>query len=365
MIPELAPAPVGSAEGVGASRRPRASIVVVNHNGRATIAACLESILAALDEAAEVIVVDNGSGDGSAELVAASFPTVTLIRAGNLGFGGGNNLGAAQARGEFLVFVNPDATVTAGWWEALVTALAEDGAGLATSRILLADDPRRLNTAGNDVHLSGLTLCRGVGRPAARFDQPAAVGAVSGAAFAVRRRLFQELGGFDAGYFMYMEETDLSWRAQLAGYPCRYAPQSIIYHHYQLRFGSDKTFYQERNRYRMLLKTLRWRTLLLLSPALLLAEVVTWGFVVTRDRRNWRGKLRAYRSALAEWPEIRRLRREVQRRRVVPDRRLLEQTTGRLDFAQTGDGRAARWAEAVFNPLFAAWRWIMLKVVRW
>jgi hypothetical protein len=93
--------------------------------------------------------------------------------------------------------------------------------------------------------------------------------------------------------------------------------------------------------------------------------VITWGFVATRDRRNWRGKLRAYRSVFAEWPEIRRLRREVQRRRVVSDRRLLEQTTGRLDFAQTGEGRAARWAEAVFNPLFDVWRWVMFKVVRW
>jgi GT2 family glycosyltransferase len=365
MIPELAPVLTGRGEEASAGRRPRASIIIVNHNGRTTIAACLESILAALNGAAEVIVVDNGSSDGSAELVAASFPTVTLLHAGNLGFGGGNNLGAAQARGEFLVFVNPDTTVTPGWWEALVAALTEDGAGMVTSRILLAGDPQRLNTAGNTVHLSGLTLCRGMGRPAARFDQPAAVGAVSGAAFAMRGKLFQELGGFDAGYFMYMEETDLSWRAQLAGYPCRYAPQSIIHHHYQLRFGPDKTFYQERNRYRMLLKTLRWRTLLLLSPALLLAEVVTWGFVVTRDRRNWRGKLRAYRSVFAEWPEIRWLRREVQRRRVAPDRRLLEQMTGRLDFAQTGDGRAAKWAEAVFNPLFDTWRWVMLKGMRW
>ncbi len=364
MIPELAPAPAGRAAGASADRRPQASIIVVNYNGRATIAACLDSILATLDGAAEVIVVDNGSTDGSAEIVAA-YPAVTLRRAGNLGFGGGNNLGAAGARGEYLVFVNPDATVTPGWWQALAAALADETVGLATSRILLAGDPERLNTAGNDVHLSGLTLCRGMGRPAAGYDQPAAVGAVSGAAFAMRRSLFEALGGFDAGYFMYMEETDLSWRAQLAGYSCRYVPRSIVHHHYRLRFGPDKTFYQERNRYRLLLKTLRRRTLLLLCPALLLAEGVTWGFVMTRDRRNWRGKLRAYRRVAADWPELRRLRREVQRRRVAPDRRLLEQTTGRLDFAQTGAGRAARWAEAVFNPLFVAWRRLLLKVVRW
>lgn len=366
MVHDLALAPVNTERAADPGFPLRASIIIVNYNGRATIASCLSSIIATSGESVEIIVVDNGSTDGSADLVAETFPSVTLARVGNLGFGGGNNLGAEQSRGEYLVFVNPDTIVTPGWWEALVDALAGDeSVGMVTSRILLADDPRRLNTAGNDVHLSGLTLCRGMGQPAGRFDQPAIVGAVSGAAFAIGRDLYRELGGFDAGYFMYMEETDLSWRAQLAGYRCAYIPQSIIQHHYRLRFGPNKTFYQERNRYRMLLKTLRRRTLILLSPALLLAELVTWGFVVMNDRRNWKGKLRAYRSVFSEWPEIRRLWWETQRLRAVPDRLLLEQVSGNLDFAQTGGGRAARLAGICFNPLFNIWRRFMLKVVRW
>lgn len=348
-----------------------ASIILVNFNGGATIGPCLESVEAALEsergETAEIIVVDNGSGDGSPEHIAASYPAITLVRSErNLGFGGGNNLGARVATGEFLVFVNPDTIVTPGWWQALVAALeADQSAGLATSRILLADEPDRLNTAGNDIHLTGLTLCRGMGRRSAEFDQPATVSAVSGAAFAVRRDLFQRLGGFDAAYFMYMEETDLSWRAQLAGYRCVYEPRSVVYHHYRLRFGPRKTFYQERNRYRLLLKTLKWPTLLLLLPALVLAEIVTWGFVLIGDRANWSGKLRAYGTLFAEWPDIRRQRRRTQRTRVVPDRRLLQVTNGRLDFSQTGDGRPAALAGAIFNPLFAAWRRVMLRLVGW
>jgi GT2 family glycosyltransferase len=344
----------------------RASIIVVNHNGLATIAPCLASLIATADDTVEIIVVDCDSTDGSAGLIAGSFPSVRLIRAANLGFGGGNNLGAAHAGGEYLVFVNPDTTVTPGWWQALVEVLATDSSVvLVTSRILLADDHGRLNAAGNDVHLTGLTLCRGMGRPAVLFDRPATVGAVSGAAFAMRRDLFRELGGFDAGFFMYMEETDLSWRAQLAGYECRFIPQSLVYHHYRLRFGPHKIFYQERNRYRLLLKSLRWPTLWLLAPALLLAEVVAWGFVAVGARRHWPGKLRACRSVLAEWPDIRRLRRDLQRRRAAPDRRLLERMTGRLDFAQVGDGRTAWLADQLFNPLFYSWHRMMIKVVRW
>lgn len=348
------------------ARRGRVGIVVVNYNGMATIESCLSSLIETTNETVEIIVVDNGSTDGSAEFIAECFPSVTLIRADNLGFGGGNNLGVEYSNGEYLVFVNPDTLVTPGWWEALVDTLAaDDHIGLATSRILLADDPAKLNTAGNDVHLTGLTLCRGMGQPATNFSEPATVGAVSGAAFAIRRELYQNLGGFDPGFFMYMEETDLSWRAQLVDYQCRYIPQSIIHHQYQLRFGPNKTYYQERNRYRMLLKNLRWRTLLLLVPALLLAELITWGYVVVGDRPNWTGKLRAYRSVFVEWAEIRRLRRGIQRDRTMPDRRLLEHMTSRLDFAQTGEGRAASLADKFFNPLFEAWRRFMLKVVRW
>lgn len=344
----------------------RTSIVVVNYNAMPTIGPCLRSLVSTTDETTEIIVVDNGSTDGSAQLIAESFPSVKLIYATNLGFGGGNNLGAEHACGEYLVFVNPDTVVTPGWWQALVEALAADkNVGMTTSRILLAEDPARLNTAGNDVHLTGLTLCRGMGQPTTSYSEPATVGAISGAAFAIRRDLYYILGGFDAEFFMYMEETDLSLRAQLAGFQCRYIPQSIIHHHYQLRFGPNKTYYQERNRYRMLLKNLRWRTLLCLLPALLLAETVTWGYVVVGDRPNWTAKLRAYRSVFSDWPKIRQLRQDIQRHRIVPDRQLLEHITGRLDFAQTHNGSAARLADGLFNPLFEAWRRIMLKVVRW
>lgn len=353
--------------GQGHDRSIRASIIIVNYNGADHIIPCLESLLAAADDAAEIIVVDNCSTDGSDDLIANRFPGALLVHSpANLGFGGGNNLGAKHASGNYLVFINPDTVATPGWWEALVDALASDpSVGLTTSRILLAHDPKRLNTAGNNIHLTGLTLCRGMGMPAKAFANMELVSAVSGAAFAIRRDLYQRLGGFDADYFMYMEETDLSWRVQLAGYRCLYVPESIIYHHYQLRFGPNKTFFQERNRYRMLLKTLRWPTLLLLLPALILAEIVTWGFVLVSDRRHWNGKLRAYGSLIRELPAIRIARRGVQLNRVAPDRRLLEAATAQLDFAQTGSGGIVSVAAHVFNPLFIAWHRMLLGVVRW
>jgi GT2 family glycosyltransferase len=299
--------------------------------------------------------------------VAQRYPEVALLRSeANLGFGPGNNLAARHAAGEYLAFLNPDTEVEPGWLEALIAALETDPtAGLATAKILLIDDAGRINTCGNDMHLTGLTLCRGMGDVRSTYAEPAEVGAVSGAAFAMRRDLFAALGGFDESFFLYVEDSDLSLRARLAGYRCLYVPGSVVYHDYRLHFGPQKTYYQERNRYQMLLKSLRWRSLLLLLPALALAELVTWGFVLLREPRRLAGKLRAYGWILGHWEQIMAQRCRVQALRRVPDRVLLRQTTYCLDYGQVGVGLAARLAQTVFDPLFFLWRQLLLALVRW
>ena len=338
---------------MGDAAEVRASVVVVAYNGRAYLESCLGSLRAA-GGGVEVIVIDNASLDGSADYVEDSFPWVRVVRLDrNRGYGHGCNVGARLATGEYLAFLNQDAVVEPGWLEALIAALeANPRAGLVTPKVLLLDHPDRINTAGNDVHLTGLTLCRGAGLPASAMNDPAAVGAVSGAAFCMRRGLFNELGGFDRSLFMYMEDTDLSLRARLAGYGCLYVPQSVVYHDYALRFGPQKVFYQERSRYAMLLKSLRWRTLLALLPALLLGEAVTWGFVLVRARRHLGNKVRAYSWVARHWSELLARRRRVQEKRRCPDRDWLARCTYRLDFEQTGGGPVAWIAHLVFDPLF-------------
>ena len=342
------------------------SLIIVNYNGRQHLQRCLPSVLQA-GPPSEVIVVDNASSDGSAEYVVTMFPQVRLIRnEANLGFGHGANLGAREARGHCLVFLNPDTVVEPGWLEALVAALqAHPEAGLVTSRVLLLADPARINTCGNEVHVSGLTLCRGLGQERSTLALPHEVGAVSGAAFAIRREGFQALGGFDESFFMYMEDTDLSWRARLAGQRCLCIPASNVRHDYALQVGPQKVFYQERNRYLMWLKALRWRTWLLLLPALLLAEVVTWGFVLLRDRAHWTNKLRTYPWIARHWRAIMDSRRRTQAQRRVRDRELLALTSYRLDYGQSGQGRTAQLASQVLDPLFWLLRRLALAVMVW
>ncbi len=344
-----------------------ASIIIVNYNGQDFLEDCLHSIFETIGSNVEVILVDNDSHDGSPDEIARLFPEIRLIRSTeNQGFAAGSNLGSQYARGQYLVFLNPDTQTANGWLEALLTALKESPkAGLVTSKILLLDRVDKINTAGNDVHLTGLTLCRGMGLTRNSFDDTGEVGAVSGAAFAIRRDLFNLLNGFDPHFFMYMEDTDLSLRAQLAGYRCLYTPASVVYHDYNLHFGPHKIYYQERNRYRMLLKILRWPTIFLLLPALLLAEIVSWGYVLLEDSNHFTNKLRAYGYVLSHWREIMAERRKAQDLRRIPDRDLLEHSVSRLDYAQTGATGASRMARLVFDPLFGFWHAVTLALIKW
>jgi len=345
----------------------RAGVVIVSYNAKQKLMTCLESLLASLPEDCDLIVVDNASTEGNADAIAERFPDVKLIRSPvNLGFAAGCNLGAQHTRSRSLVFLNPDTTVEPGWLDALVAPLeANDRTGLATSRILLMCDPERLNTCGCNIHVTGLTLCRGMNRARDTYIGRDEVGAISGAAFAIRAELFERLGGFDETMFLYLEDTDLSWRARLAGWQTVYVPDSVVLHDYELRITPLKVFWEERNRYLMLIKSLRWPTLFLLAPVYGLAEVITWAFVLLKDRHNVGNKLRAYGWMIRNWRLIMRKRRETQRLREVRDREMLKSTGSRIDFGQASGGFVAAAARLVFDPIFYVMRAALLALVRW
>lgn len=344
----------------------RASVILVNHNGRSHLEKCLPSVFPTLTPEDELLVVDNGSTDGSADWIAERFPSVRLIRTPvNGGFGYGCNLGARHALGRYLVFLNPDTAVAPGWLDALLTPLADPEVALVTLCILRMDEPALINTAGNEVHLTGLAFCRGAGMPVTAFSEPAEVAAISGAAFSIRRDLWEALGGMDETFFLYVEDTDLSWRAQLSGYRCLYVPAPLVYHNYALRFGEKKFFFQERNRYLLLLKNLRWRTLLVLLPSLLLAEMVTWGFLLAYHPHRWKEKMQAYLWILQNGRKILYRRRAVQALRRARDRDLLARCTPYLAYEQTGHALAAQWAHRLMDPLFRFLYRLVLLLVRW
>ena len=275
---------------------PDVSIIVVGYNSFRYLNTCF----AALAEQqypgnVQHIFVDNQSGDESIDFMRTHYPNVTAMRAErNNGYAGGNNFGAGYATGSVLVFLNPDTKVDSSWLVNLVRPLlGDDKIGLTTSKILMMSNPSVINTCGNEVSFAGITWCRGANSPASDYTSDADVSAVSGCAFAIRRDLFEQLGGFDERFFMYLEDTDISWRARVAGFRCRYVADSIVYHDYNMDLTPWKIGLIEQNRYRMLGKHLSLRGIVGLAPALVSAEILTWGYAALRGRRSLLAKARA------------------------------------------------------------------------
>lgn len=343
------------------------SIVIVAYNGLEHLKACLPSIARQAYADTEVIIIDNASTDGSPEYVRQEFPHFHLhCSPVNLGYAAANNLGFQLARGETIAVLNQDTRVDPNWLEPLLVALERyPDAGLVTPKILLFDRPDTINTCGNQITFSGLTFCRGLEESSHQYTRLEPVSAVSGAVFLIKRSVLDQIGGFDERFFMYYEETDLSLRAALAGYTCYYVPESIVYHKYVFRYSPQKAYYQERNRYFALLKTLRWPTLLALLPSLLAAEVIAWGYALLHGPAHLASKFRTYTWLAGNFSQVLQARRQVQRLRKVGDRQILRRFDSRLNFTQTAAPWAARLLDWLVNPLLFLFGKLSQIVVAW
>lgn len=227
---------------------PPLSILIVSFNTRDLTLACIRSVFAETrNDNVNVVVVDNGSDDGSAEAIEEEFPAVHLLRVGeNLGFGRANNVAAAAAKTDLLLLLNPDTLVVDRGIDRLVEfALAHPGAGIWGGRTVFADgslNPKccwRFMTLwsilGRAVGLSGAFWWSDRLNPEAYGgwlrDHIREVDVVAGCFFLIRRDLWDELGGFDERFFMYGEETDLCCRAHQMGARPLFTPHATIIHY--------------------------------------------------------------------------------------------------------------------------------------
>jgi GT2 family glycosyltransferase len=274
-----------------------ASIIIVTYNHREYLDACLESVLKQ-DYPHEIILVDNCSQDGTVSFVRERFPEVTVVESpDNRGYGAGNNLGVQYARGEYIVILNPDTMVEEGWLSSLLSPLKRQPKVITTSKILLYDG-LAINTCGNINTITGLTFTRGLGADPSSFPDAEEVSGVSGACFAMRREDYLDLGGFDENFFLYNEDSELSWRAHLRDYRVLYVPTSVVRHDYQLSVSPEKIYFLEKGRYMILRKYFSRRDILLFSPSLLIAELLTLGYALRFGRKGLALKFKAIREGL-------------------------------------------------------------------
>jgi len=345
---------------------PEVSIVVVTYNSADFLHNCLRSLCQPQSLTQEIIVVDNASQDESCQVVEEVCPTARLLRLPeNLGYGAACNAGATTARGHYLVFLNPDTVVESGWLEPMVSVLAADPTvGAVSPMIVLMSDPLTINTCGNDVQFLGFPSCHLLGVKASQVRQPSEVTSISGAAFAIERKVFERLGGFDPDFFMYLEDTDLSWRLRLAGYRCLYVPQSVVRHHYEPRFSAEKFFYIERNRHQLLLKNLHSETLLVFLPALLLAEASIWGYTTLRGPSHIQAKLRATMQTFHHLQKLRHGYALAAKLHRASDANLLRACSAHIAYDIAYEGWLARLTGTFLDPIYAILRWCAIVLLR-
>lgn len=216
------------------SKPPICSVIVCSLNGERVLPACLASLSASVGVDFEIIVVDNGSGDSTPELVRRDFPQARLIQTGrNLGFAGGNNVGMQAARGEIFVLLNDDTEVPPDCMAALCACFDRDPRIGAAGCKLFYPDRKTIQHAGGIVYPNGNTLHLGAGQPdCGQYDAACERDYVTGAALALRRRALEEVGLLDPAFFpIYFEEVDLQRRMARAGWKIWYEPRAWLVHH--------------------------------------------------------------------------------------------------------------------------------------
>jgi len=295
----------------------------------------------------EVIVVDNGSTDGSDGALEGRFgERVRLLRNGrNLGFGAGNNVGLRVARGRYAVLLNNDAVAAPGFLAALVEAAERSPrVGMVAAKVLDYDDRGVIDTVGHLLYPDGLNRGRGrLERDRGQYDGCPDALFPSGAAGLYRRAMLDEVGLFDESFFLYGDDAELGLRSRVAGWECALAPRAVAWHRYSHSVGKWsplKAFYVERNRVWVLLRSFPAR-LVAASPAwtVLRVGLQLWGALRGRGaagrlaQETSKGRviviaLRAWAAALRGAPRLLRARRSDRGLRQMDDaafRRLLRE----------------------------------------
>jgi GT2 family glycosyltransferase len=235
-----------------------AYIIILNWNGLKDTMDCVESCRELLFPEFKIVVVDNGSTDGSETILRAELKDVTVVQTGaNLGFAGGNNVGIRYALGEgaeYIWLLNNDTVVDSDALSALIdVAASDDSIGVLGSKTFFYDNPDRLNTAGGSINWkTGQPSLIGYGeKDDGRFDKIREVDTVSGCSLFIKREVIEDIGLMDERFFLYFEETDWVVRAHRAGYKVVYVPGSKIWHKVSAAVGGHESplmkYYMTRN----------------------------------------------------------------------------------------------------------------------
>lgn len=297
------------------------TVIIVNWNGERFLEQCLSALAQQTRPADEIIVVDNASTDGSLT-IARRFPRIRLMALeSNTGFARGNNLAiaAASPASRWIVLLNPDAFPEPDWLTTLLDAArSRPDCAAFGSRLIDAQNPKKLDGAGDACHISGLVWRTGHGQPVPEKSQhPHEIFSPCAAAAMYRRDALQEIGGFDEDYFCYVEDVDLGFRLRLAGYGCLSVPQSVAHHVGSGTTGSQHSdfalYHGHRNLVWTFVKNMPGALFWLLLPLHLALNLFSLVWFALHG--HGRVILHAKRDALRGLPAIWKKRQKIQKTR--------------------------------------------------
>jgi GT2 family glycosyltransferase len=302
------------------------SVIVLNWNGRQFLPECLDSLAAQTIGDFEVVLVDNGSTDGSARCLREDYPWVKLIELPiNIGFAAGNNCGFEAATGEFIVALNNDTRLEPDFLAELLTvAQASPKVGMVAAKMLNYFERERIDAIALKIGINGLGYNIGYGeQDLGQYDGTVTAFGPCGGAALYRRTMIEQIGFFDPEFFAYYEDFDLAWRGRLAGWECACAPRAVVYHVHSATSGEwspFKVYQTHRNKWYVIVKN--WPSSLIFRrlPSLLFADVASFALALARGRGS--AALRARLDFLRNLSSLLRKRVQVQRKQVLSDRQV-------------------------------------------
>lgn len=322
------------------SSSPLVSIIILNYNANQLIVDCVDSVLKSNYKNFEIILVDNASTDGSHKECKKKFDAIKLIENNeNLGYCEGNNVGLREAKGQFIVVLNPDTIVEPNWLDELFAGYKKYGDGLYQPKLLAASEKNRINSAGNFIQIFGFGYSRGKGSlDSEQYNNSMEIGYASGACLFTTKKILDKIGFFDKFLFAYHDDLELGWRAQSAGIKSFYIPSSVVYHAESFSFGwsRKKFFLLERNRWYCLLTHYSRRTLYKLLPGLLVIEIVLVAFYISKGML--REKISGYADIIRNRDHIKQKYKELESTKKIRDKVMIAQFHDILDIPSQAGG---------------------------
>jgi len=265
------------------------TLLVLNFNGKAHLKKCLDSLLATNYSRFNVVVIDNGSTDGSAELLKSNYPNVKVIKhRQNYGYAIGYNFVIDTLKDEYIVLLNNDILVKPDWLKELMAYVKNDGVAAVAPKMKFLHNKTLINAAGGSCDIYGVGFNRGNGEvDMKQYDVVQEVFYGNGGALLIKKRVWREIGSFDERYFMYGEDLDWCWRARLKGYKIIYVPHAKVYHRWRGSGGSMVTLL-EKHWLSTILKNYGLKTLIKIMPKYLALKALKTLWLITHVKSSER-----------------------------------------------------------------------------